>query len=188
MVMQQPGSNVLFVTGEINEEVYLYVSAAIHEARTTGMKELWLQINSGGGSLGESFAIVNMMEWAGLNGITVNTLGIGMVASGGLLVFMAGKRRVLAKKTYVMTHQLSTESAGSYSELKSNEKYHDSMNADMVDHFKKYSYIKNKEEITAMFLPPQSTWLTLDECLNLGICDYVGVRHFKNTSTKRSRA
>ena len=51
--------------------------------------ELTLVINSPGGSLHDAFALIDIMKGSQ---IPIRTIGLGLVASAGLLIFMAGEK------------------------------------------------------------------------------------------------
>ena len=67
-------------------------------------ERLRLVIHSEGGEMTCAFALVDAM-WS--SPLPVDTLGLGYVASSGLIVFMAGDRRVLTSNTAVCSHQWS---------------------------------------------------------------------------------
>ena len=52
-------------------------------------KELTLIINSPGGEVHSAFALIDTMKGSA---IPIRTIGIGMIASCGILTFMAGKK------------------------------------------------------------------------------------------------
>ena len=69
-------------------------------------KELTLVINSPGGQVHSAFALIDTMKGSA---IPVKTVGLGMIASCGLLTFMSGTkgRRVLTPNTSILSHQYS---------------------------------------------------------------------------------
>ena len=69
-------------------------------------KTLKLYINSMGGDLYESFALIDVMKDSYHH---ISTIGIGAVMSAGLLIFTSGKQgeRYIAKNTGIMNHQHS---------------------------------------------------------------------------------
>lgn len=84
--------------------------------RATGRSELVLLISSEGGDLDAAFALIDIM---GCSGLPIKTVGMGSIASCGLLIFLAGTkgRRVLLPSTSVMSHQFHCAVEGKMHEL-----------------------------------------------------------------------
>ena len=78
--------------------------------------ELTLVINSPGGQVHSAFALIDTMKGSA---IPVKTVGLGMIASCGLLTFMSGTkgRRVITPNTSILSHQYSWGSGGKEHEL-----------------------------------------------------------------------
>ena len=74
-------------------------------------KELTLVINSPGGQVHSAFALIDTMKGSA---IPVKTVGLGMIASCGLLTFMSGTkgRRVITPNTSILSHKYSWGSVG----------------------------------------------------------------------------
>jgi ATP-dependent Clp protease protease subunit len=83
-------------------------------------KELLLMICSEGGDMSAAFALIDVMR---SSNIFIKTVGLGQIASAGLLIFLAGtkKRRVLTPNTSILSHQYSWGSDGKHHELFENE-------------------------------------------------------------------
>src|SRR5210317_1578339 len=79
-------------------------------------KELTMVINSPGGSVHSAFALIDTMKGSA---IPIKTVGLGLIASCGILTFMAGTkgRRVITPNTSILSHQYSWGSAGKEHEL-----------------------------------------------------------------------
>ena len=69
-------------------------------------KELTLIINSPGGEVHAAFALIDTMKGSAM---PIKTIGIGMIASCGVLTFMAGTKgkRLLTPNTSILSHQYS---------------------------------------------------------------------------------
>lgn len=134
-------------------------------------KELLLMICSDGGSVADAFALIDVMR---ASSIPVKTVGLGSIASCGLLIFMAGTKghRILTPNTSILSHQYSWGSDGKAHELFSITKEFNLTQARMVEHYKECTGL-TEEEIKVTLLPPSDVWLTADEALALGICDYI---------------
>ena len=131
-----------------------------------------LIVNSPGGSVDDGFAIVDLMEWSQ---IPVFTTGIGMVASMGLLVLMAGARgrRVITPRTSVLSHRYSWWAFGKHSELVAARKEQDLVHCRIVNHYVQHTGIRTEEELTRTLLRETDTWLTPGEAVRYGIVDCV---------------
>jgi ATP-dependent Clp protease protease subunit len=79
-------------------------------------KELLLMICSEGGDTAAAFALIDVMRGSA---IPVKTVGLGMIASAGLMIFIAGApgRRILTPNTSIMSHQFSWYNEGKAHEL-----------------------------------------------------------------------
>lgn len=133
---------------------------------------LTLIINSRGGSCFDGFALLDVM--AGSR-IPVHTVGIGIIASMGLLLFMGGKKghRILTPRTMIMSHQWWSVDWGKEHELIAAKKKNDLLSKIIMDHYRKCTNFKKDKEIREKLLPASDVWLTANEALQYGICDEV---------------
>lgn len=134
-------------------------------------KELLLMVCSAGGELEPAFALIDVMN---SSSIPIKTVGLGQVASCGLLIFLAGHtgRRVLTPNTSILSHQYSWGSDGKHHELFAITKEFGLVQQRMVDHYRKTTGLKD-DVIRDKLLPPNDVWLSAKEALDLGICDYI---------------
>jgi ATP-dependent Clp protease protease subunit len=130
-----------------------------------------LIINSAGGELSSAFAVIDVMRGSQ---IPVRTVGVGQIASAGLMIFMAGKKgsRILTPNTSIMSHRFSGGSWGKSHELVAIAKEFDLTSTRIMEHYKKCTGLK-EAEILKHLLPPQDIWLSAKEALKLGVCDKV---------------
>ena len=134
-------------------------------------EELTLGICSPGGDLNACFALVDVMKGSK---IPIRTIGMGMIASCGLLMFISGEkgRRVLTPNTSILSHQFSWGSFGKEHELFAAVKEFDLTTRRMIDHYKKCTGL-SEEDIRKYLLPPQDVWLSAKEAKKLGLCDSI---------------
>ena len=134
-------------------------------------KELTLGICSPGGDLIACFALVDIMKGSK---IPIRTIGMGMIASCGLLMFISGEkgRRVLTPNTSILSHQFSWGSFGKEHELFAAVKEFELTTRRMIDHYKKCTGL-SEEDIRKYLLPPQDVWLSAKEAKKLGLCDSI---------------
>lgn len=165
------GAHLLF--GEINTpSVYSAVNFIIKSNfMFDSNTNLTLMVNSPGGSVSDGFALIDVMETSRLK---IATVGIGQVASMGVLIISAGAKgqRVITKNTEIMAHQFSTMVYGKYHELVASQKYHTELEQTFIRHFLKHTKMSEKQVKDIMF-SPTDRWLTPKEAKKYGICDEV---------------
>ena len=134
-------------------------------------KELTLGICSPGGDLNACFALVDVMKGSK---IPIRTIGMGMIASCGLLMFISGEkgRRILTPNTSILSHQYSWGTYGKEHELFAVVKEYDLTTERMIKHYKRCTGLSEKK-IRKYLLPPQDIWLDATEAKQLGICDQI---------------
>ena len=163
---------IMVLMDEINHEtVKPVIEWILHEnhVRKKKHKELLLMICSDGGSIAEAFALIDVMR---SSRIPVKTVGLGSIASCGLLIFMAGAagRRVLTPNTSILSHQFSWESEGKSHELFATIKEFELTQKRMVALYKDATGLED-DVIRKVLLPPQDVWLSAEEALEYHICD-----------------
>ena len=134
-------------------------------------KELTLGICSRGGDLNACFALVDIMKGSK---IPIKTVGLGMIASCGLLMFITGTKgkRILTPNTSILSHQFSWGSWGKEHELFAQVKEFELSTKRMIDHYKKCTGLTEKD-IRKFLLPPEDVWLSAREAKKLNICDNI---------------
>jgi ATP-dependent Clp protease protease subunit len=132
-------------------------------------QRLQLIINSHGGSLSEAFALIDVMRGSK---IPIHTLGLGRIASAGLMIFIAGEKgkRILTPNTSILSHQWSSASHGKEHELISRVKEFDLIGDRMVKHYEKCTGLSNRT-IRKKLLPPTDVWLNAEQAKDLNLCD-----------------
>jgi ATP-dependent Clp protease, protease subunit len=132
---------------------------------------LTLIISSYGGDLAAAFALVDVMRGSK---IPIHTVGLGMVASAGLLVFIAGEKghRSVTPNTSILSHQFSWGSYGKEHELLASQKQSDLTTKKMIAHYRKYTGLTEKV-VRDKLLPAQDVWLSAQEAKELGLVDKV---------------
>jgi ATP-dependent Clp protease protease subunit len=135
------------------------------------LDKLSLIICSPGGDLNAAFALIDVMRGST---IPVTTIGLGQIASAGLLIFIAGEKgkRILTPNTSILSHQYTWGSFGKEHELFAQVKEFDLTTKRLIAHYKKCTGL-SEQEIRDTLLPPQDVWLSAIEAKKLGICDHV---------------
>lgn len=96
---------IVFLAGEVNDESALYVTSYLfHLEATDPNSDIYLYINSPGGSVTAGFAIFDAMEYIRCDVVTVC---LGMAASMGAFLLACGTpgKRVALPHATVMIHQ-----------------------------------------------------------------------------------
>jgi ATP-dependent Clp protease protease subunit len=90
------------------------------------------------------------------------------------LIFLAGHkgRRVLTPNTSILSHQYSNYHEGKHHELFAIAKEHSLIQQRMLEHYKAATGL-SEETILTKLLPASDIYLSADEALKLGICDYI---------------
>jgi ATP-dependent Clp protease protease subunit len=134
-------------------------------------KELLLMICSEGGDMSSAFALIDVMK---SSNIFIKTVGLGQIASAGLLIFLAGTpgRRTLTPNTSIMSHQYAWGNDGKHHELLATIREFELTQRRMVNHYVTCTGL-SEEDIKQHLLPPHDVYLSADDALRLGICDHI---------------
>lgn len=188
---QLPDVFTLFLTGEINTqnatelcEKLKYIETLNRLNQNNHVIPVELVINSPGGDLFSSWMICDVMN--SMN-TPVQTVAMGQVASGGLLIFMNGLKgwRLSTPNTQFMSHRFITSLQASHHELKNQQLEWDRIHRRIIDHYKRCTGLTEKA-ILKELLPEHDVWLTAEECHKLGICDIIDTsRHQPDDKIKR---
>jgi len=165
---------IMVLMGPINDEtVKPTIEWILHEnhVRKKKFKELLLMVCSNGGDLEDGFALIDVMM---SSAVPIKTVGLGSVASAGLMIFLAGARgrRILTKNTSILSHQFSWGSTGKAHELFATVKEFELTQQRMIEHYRLCTGLDD-EAIRKVLLPPQDVYLSAQEALEYGICDHV---------------
>ena len=145
----------------------------MHESvvRKKRQRELLLMICSEGGDMAAAFALIDVMR---SSSVPIKTVGLGQIASAGLMVFIAGapKRRVLTPNTSILSHQFAWGTSGKVHELFATMREFELTHQRMIDLYRECTGLDD-DEIRRVLLPPQDVYLSAQEALAHGICDHV---------------
>ena len=142
-----------------------------HNLSDNPLPQLTIIINSPGGDVHAAFALIDTMK---ASNIPIKTVGLGLIASCGFLIFIAGKKgkRILTPNTAILSHQYSWGSKGKEHELYALVKEFELSTQRMIDHYKKCLGM-TEAKIKEILLPPQDVWLSATEAKKLKICDKI---------------
>lgn len=134
-------------------------------------KHITMIINSPGGYCTDGFALIDIMMGSR---IPIRTVGIGMIASMGLQIFLTGERgyRTLTPNCMILSHQYAGGSWGKEHELIASQNEFDILTEMVLRHYKRTTGL-SLEDIREHLLPPHDVWLTAKKAKELGVCDQV---------------
>lgn len=165
--------HIYFLSGEIDDEKIKHAMQwlTFENLQSNEDKILQLYINSPGGSLYDSFALIDMMR-ASL--FPIRTIGIGSVMSSAFLIFASGTKgeRYIYKNTGIMCHQFSDTSDGKYHDIKASVKEGDLCNHRMAEILKNATSL-DEASVKRKFLKPTDSYFKAEELLSLGIADHI---------------
>ena len=165
------GAHMLY--DEINDLSALRVSDFILKASMVMDDEaiLTLFINTPGGDVTSGWAIIDTME---LSRIPIRTVGIGSIISMGVPIFISGTKgeRIMTPNANIMAHTFAGYLYGKSHELIAARKFHDRLENQFIEHFKRHTNMTTKQ-IREIMIGTTDSWLDPKDCLRLGICDAV---------------
>jgi len=170
---EQLQDNGIYVfMGDVDEEsvqpIIEWILAENHVVKKK-KKELLLMVCSSGGELESAFALIDVIR---SSLIPVKTVGLGQIGSAGLMIFLAGKPRILTPNTSILSHQYSWGSEGKHHELWAVTKEFNLVHQRMLAHYKLATGL-DEATIKEKLLPPQDVYLSAEEAVQLRICNYI---------------
>lgn len=161
-----------FLVGEIEEEnINACIKWIAYENLDKKEKTLTLYINSTGGDLYQAFALIDIIR---SSDHPVRVIGIGAVMSAAFLIFASGSKgeRFAASNTSFMCHQFTSGTDAKYHDLKAEMKENETLNAKMVNILKDATGLP-PHKVKAKLLPASDVYLTAEECVELGVADFI---------------
>jgi len=134
-------------------------------------KEIKLLINSPGGEVPSAFALIDTIKGSR---VPIHTYGLGLIASCGLLTFMAGAKgkRFITRNTSILSHQYTGFAWDKEHELFAKMKEFNLVSVRILEHYKKCTGLTEKE-VREYLLPPEDRWLSAKEAVKYGIADEI---------------
>ena len=138
---------IIFITGEITDALAnTVVAQLLYLESENANKDIQMWINSPGGSVNATRAILNAMNYIKCD---VSTIGMGMCASGGSVLLAGGKRgkRYSLQDTQIMIHQPLGGAQGQVTDIQIQAKNSQQMKTWLIDFYSDVSgEKKNKVE------------------------------------------
>lgn len=161
----------IYVTGSIDATKAEAICRRIMEINLGDAECIQMMINSPGGDVRCGFAILDLMDWSR---VPVRTTGLGLVASTGLLLLMAGEKghRVVTPRISLLSHRYSWRSFGNHSELVARRQEEDIMHERILAHYVEHTGL-SCEQVRELLLRDVDTWLTAEQAKAQGLVDIV---------------
>lgn len=115
--------------------IYTFYTSVTSESVKTAMRDLgaWsrqdpkqtfrIVFNSPGGSVIDGFALFDFIKELQENGHRIETVALGYAASMGGILLQAGDERIMGKNAFMLIHEISSFSAGKFSEMEDELKF-----------------------------------------------------------------
>lgn len=138
---------------------------------STKPKLLTLYVNTPGGDLYQTFALIDIMR---SSKHPIRTIGLGNIMSGGFLIFVCGTKgeRYIAANAGIMCHQLSDDITDKYHDIKSAVKEVENCNAKMIKILRDATGL-SALKISSKLLPASDVYLTAKELIQLKAADFI---------------
>lgn len=160
----------IYAFGEINKDYSLSICTQLRYLQSKGNNDIYMFINSPGGSVSDGLMIYDLMKNLSCD---VVTIGAGVAASMGSILLSAGSKgkRCILPNAEVMIHQPWGGAQGQATEI-----------LVAADHIKDTRVRLNqiladncgKDLETLMKDTERDHWMTAQEALDYGIVDHVG--------------
>ena len=113
---------IVVVSGEIAESAasIFFIATSFMQVTRPG-KPIWVMMNTPGGSATECFAICDLMKAITKQGIAINIVGVGLIASAGAALMQMGTKRYSLPHTQFLIHQASRQTDAEMEELSQGE-------------------------------------------------------------------
>jgi ATP-dependent Clp protease protease subunit len=133
---------------------------------------LRLYLDSPGGDVDQGFALLDVMQWSR---IPIQTTGLGLVASMGVLLLMAGEKgaRTIMPRCSVLSHRFAAATAGTHADLLASRVQEDLLHRRILDHYRRHTRLGDDAAIEAELLRANDRWLTPEQAVAFGLADRV---------------
>jgi len=166
-------NDVHYLNGEITEDniskaVKWILSANLNKKPKRTLK---LYVNTVGGDLYESFALIDVMRNSHHH---VSTIGIGAVMSAGFLIFASGKQgeRYIGKNTGILNHQHSDTMESKMHDMKAQMKENNNCEQRCMQILRDATGF-SLVDVRKKFNNPSDQYFTAKQLVDLKIADHI---------------
>jgi ATP-dependent Clp protease protease subunit len=161
---------IIYIQGQFEDDMANNIVAQLLYLNSRDKsKDIYMYINSPGGSITSMYSIYDVMNYIESD---IYTVGIGSVCSAGSFILAAGTKgkRSCLPNTEIMIHELSAGTQGKagdiFNMVEKYKKLHDKM-AKQYSEFTGQSLTKVKKDMQKDF------WMTSEEALAYGLIDKI---------------
>lgn len=168
----QSSSNLFVLAGSIDHNVYTSFHYWINSREMEPKTVLQLVINSDGGDVHITFAILNLMR---KSKHSVVTIANGKLSSAATLLFISWDVRYMYKNCLMMTHQISSVMGGysrNHTRIKINTINTERLIAQSVELYRKKSKM-SVERIKANFFTSDEAYRSTRQLKDMWIVDHI---------------
>lgn len=148
-----------------------YACKYVNEIYTIGLEKpnIILHINSYGGDV---YSVLSVIEHIKNLNVKVTTVCEGYVASAGVLLSMAGHRKIIRKHSYMLIHEISSACWGKYSDMVDEMKNNKKLMKDLINYMIEACNGKLPEDKIDELLKHDMNWDS-NKCLKYGLVDEI---------------
>lgn len=164
--------HMLFLESAITKQTINPITRKIMEINMFDptAEHITLFITSPGGDLYSAISLIDIME---MSEIPIRTIGLGQIASAGLLIFMCGHDRIISRSTEVMSHE-ATFNAEQFSakmtDFNSYQSMFKNLSRRVIDIYVEKTG-KDEKYVKKFMLNNSDTYLTAAQAIEFGFAD-----------------
>ena len=166
-------NDVHYLSGEITEENVAKVIKWIVSANLTKKpkRTLQLYVNSTGGDLYETFALIDVMKKSYHD---ISTIGIGAIMSAAFLIFASGKqgKRYIGYNTGIMNHQHSDAMESKMHDMKAQMKENNNCEQRCMQILRDATGY-SLADVRKKFNNPSDQYFTAKQLIDLKVADHI---------------
>ena len=166
------GNKIVFY-GDVNNKSCFDIIDALHTARknlcSNQENEIFLHICSPGGDVYPALGLISQIENFPVN---VTTVVEGCVASAGVLIALAGDKRLMTRNSYMLIHEIRSSYWGRYSECQDDLENQDLLMKDLKDYIVKKTNGKLKGTSLDNVLKRDLLWDST-KCISMNLADEI---------------
>ena len=180
-LMFSSGTRKIILWDEITEDSCLKLQYSIEKIVNEDVEDgispndadpITIAISSYGGSLLDIFSVISYIEELKERGYTIVTIADGKAMSAGAFLLMCGSERYARRYASIMLHQLSAGTSGTISEMENNVREFRRL-WDLLKELTVKNTKMTTKQIDDIFNTNQDYYYSAQDCLKLGIVDYV---------------
>jgi ATP-dependent Clp protease protease subunit len=165
----------VYVFGEITTKTSLQFCLKVDYLANLGLKEMYVWINTEGGSVADALVIQDKIQLLKKNNIQVNTVAIGECISAGCFILATGSRRYAMSSATIMAHPIMHSLSPDYHiYIKNYVHFHDKFYNELMTELAMKCGRKNAKDIQNFLKDvSNSHWMNAEEALEFGLIDEI---------------